>query len=56
MTYKASDFEGSLKKTYEEAMFYNTHPFVGSGDQCKYIVNDDVGECGCSRKNEVHSK
>ena len=35
--------------------FYsNNHPFVGTGDQCKYIVNDYVGECGCSRESEVH--
>ena len=39
-----------------DEMFGETHPFVGTGDQCKYIVNDYVGECGCVRLNPIHDE
>lgn len=37
-------------------MFYNTHPFIGSGDQCEHIVNDWVGRCGFIESNEIHGR
>ena len=61
---KASDIErDTLMAAYagavargEDNLYQNTHPFKGEGEQCKHIVSDYVGECGCGRENEVHSK